>query len=204
MLRVGNATGHAEREDTAPAFPAPRNSTDTPNPGAGESRGKVGIRDSHPRGCGGTWEGTTLPSPPLHGSFHLSSDTKENLLLERHSSFLAPTQIVYSGILEPLRSLKAVLFPFYHTKPSQNRALLFTGFPQPCQEVTAECDPYFKHAEDALTALIQLPTHEHRAHMQAPTSNYFTGAGHRSAAASSQGDKPGLPHTRCSSRNMLF
>lgn len=46
-------------------------------------------------------------------------------------------------------------------------ALLFTGLPQPCQEGIAECDPYFTHAEDALTALIQLqrvstvPTCEH-------------------------------------------
>lgn len=147
----------AGHEDKAQAFPAPRNSTDTPNPSAGEGRGKVGTRDSLPRGCGGTQEGTILPSPPTQKSFHLSSDTKENLLLERHGSFLAPTQILLSGILEPLRPLKAVLFPCYHTKPSQNGALLFTVLPQPCQEGITECDPYFIHAEDALTALIQLP-----------------------------------------------
>lgn len=155
LATLNRKAWRAGHEDTAPAFPAAGNSTDTPNPGAGESRGKAGIGDSHPRGCGGTWEGTTLPSPPAHRSFHLSSDTKENLLLERHSSFLPPTQIAHSGILEPLRSLKAVLFPCYHTKPSQSGALLFTGLPQPCQEGIAKCDPYFKHA-DVLTALIQL------------------------------------------------
>lgn len=163
----------------APAFPVPRNSTDIPHPGAGEGRGKVGTRDSLPRGCGGTREGTTLPSPPTQRSFHLSSNTKENLLLERHGSLLAPIQILHSGVLEPLRSPKAVLFPCYHTKPSQNRALLFTALPQPCEEGITECDPYFKHAEDALTALIQLPcmsTVPAHKHLHPPISRVLLGA----------------------------
>lgn len=155
-LRVGNATGHAEQEGMAGwtwhGFPCTQEQHRHTNPGTGEGRGKVGIRDSH-RGCGGTREG---PSPPAHTSFHLCSDTKENLFLERHSSFLALTQILHSGLLEPPRSLNSVLFPYYHTKPSWN-ALLFTGLLQPCQEGITECDPHFRNTEDALTAQIQLP-----------------------------------------------
>lgn len=158
LAKLNRRAWRAGHEDMAPAFPAPRKSTDTPNPGVGEGRGKVGIRDSHPRGCGGTWEGATLPSPPAHTSFHLSSDTKENLLLDSHGSFLAPIQILHNGVLEPLRFLNSVLLPYYHTKPPRNRALLFTGLPQPHQEGITECDPsHSEYAEDALTAVIQLP-----------------------------------------------
>lgn len=174
LAKLNGRAWQAGHEDMAPAFPAPRKSTDTPNPGLGEGRGKVGIRDSHPRGCGGTWEGATLPSLPAYTSFHLSSDTKENLLLESHGSFLAPIQILHNGVLEPLRSLNSVLLPYYHTKPSQNRALLFTGLPQPHQEGITECDPsHSEYAEDALTAVIQLPrmsTVPTRKHLHPPIS----------------------------------
>lgn len=123
----------------------------------------------------GEGKGRALPSPPsTHTSFRLSSDTKENLLLERNGSFLAPTQILHDSILEHLRSLNAVLFPYHHIKPSRKRAGLFAGLPQPCQEGITKCDPsHSPQAEDTFTALIQLTgmsTTHTRKHIHPPIS----------------------------------
>lgn len=202
---VGNANGHAEREGLAggtwghgTSFSCSQEQHRHSKPRCWGEQGQGGHQGQPSQGLWWTWEGTTLPSPPAHRSFHLSSDMKETLLLERHSSFPAPTRIVRSGILEPLRSLKAVLFPCYNTKPSQNRALLFTGLPQPRQEGIAGCDPYFKHAEDALTAPIQLqcmstvPTCKH---LHPPISRVLdTGRQLPARRVTSQDC-----HTRCSS-----
>lgn len=199
---VGNATGHTEREGmagwtrghgTKQLFLCPGTVTQHWHPKPRQGRAGARWHQGQPsQGLCWDMERTMPPSPLVHRSFHLCSDTKDSLLLERYSSFLAPTQILHSGILEPLRSLKAVLFPCYHTKPSQNRALLFTGLPQPCQGGIAECDLYFKHAEDALTALIQLPcrsTMPTCKHRHPPISQALD------TGASLHGDKPGLPHT---------
>lgn len=73
-----------------------------PKPNRWGGWGEAGVGGEPCRGCGRRGEGasTAFPSLHAHTSFHLSSDTKENLLPERNGSVLAPTQILHNGILE--------------------------------------------------------------------------------------------------------